>query len=352
MSATIADIADQLKVSRMTVSKALRGVGSLRPETREAVLAAARAMGYRPNTSARAMKTRRFSAIALILSAMADGRSRITNELLHGINLAVNHRRIHLSLAELADTTFTDADGIPAVVRELSVDGFLMNYTHNVPAQLSDLLARHKVPVIWINRKLPTSCVHPDDAAAGAACVQQLLQLGHRRIAYVAFGAAIHYSRADRLEGYRNAMRDAGLPPLVLETEQNDSAPDQAIAARESALRRILEQRNRPTALVTYDTPEAAAAYITALRLGLSIPRDLSIISMGVRPIDLGSVVVTSFMAPMETIGSQAVDLLYTLMAKPAEPLPTVAVPFTFVPGHTCDRAPSLSNTKSEARRP
>jgi DNA-binding LacI/PurR family transcriptional regulator len=78
-----------------------------------------------------------------------------------------------------------------------------------------ELIQRYQIPSVWLNAKLESDCVYPDDfEAAGQAC-KYLLQMGHRRIAYVDYMSSGHYSTADRRNGYLRAMRSARLKPQI-----------------------------------------------------------------------------------------------------------------------------------------
>jgi DNA-binding LacI/PurR family transcriptional regulator len=345
MSSTLQDIADHLQVSRMTVSKALRGVGTLRPETRQRVLETAQAMGYRLNSSARAMRSKRTGAVALIMSSMADGRSRLASEMLHGINLALAERNMHLVMAELPDALLTSRAQLPAVVRDWAVDGFLLNYTHKIPQGLAELIDLHAIPTVWMNTDQPNDCVRPDDRGGAAEATRRLIALGHRRIAYACWDISEHYSRPARLAGYRQAMRDAGLDASELPSAVN-IGPGEATTRvehlrleaqhRAAQIERALRASDRPTALLCYGRSEALAAAQVAARVGLRVPEDLSILGIDVRPIESGLQFISTALIPTTAVGSRAVQMLMDKIADPALALPPAELPFTYDDAHTC----------------
>jgi len=248
MTVTIHQIAAHVGLSAKTVSRILSHADAPhRAETRERVLAAARDLGYRPNRSARAMRTRRAGSVALLLSTVTH-RSILSNLLREGIQSALAEHGLHLLIASLPDAHLTDEELLPQVLREWATDGLLINYNADVPATMPAIIARHAIPSVWINAKREADCVHPDDFAAAREATERLIALGHRRIGFAAFGGVTHYSAADRLEGCRAALAAAGLgQPQVLEA---GGAPAARAALADAWLQ--APARVRPTAVLVY----------------------------------------------------------------------------------------------------
>jgi LacI family transcriptional regulator len=188
---------------------------------------------------------------------------------------------MHLTVTRLSDEELTDRDVLPKVLREHMADGMIVNYTHEIPPNMLELLRTHRTPAVWINNKLDADCVYPDDFAAAAQATEKLLAIGHRRICFVhllsdASPAALrshHYSVADRIAGYGSAMRSAGLTPRVFDHERALSPNEQL-----GACRAMLTTNSRPTALLLYSDHDLSTLMYAAAYEGLDVPRDLSVL--------------------------------------------------------------------------
>src|SRR5689334_6241280 len=187
-------------------------------------------MGYKPNSSARAMRNGRIDCAALVLSrSHPQVLSHIPVGLLDGLDDELAHHNMHLTVSRLTDEQLSRDDFLPKVLREYMADGMIVNYTHEIPPRMLELIHAHHTPAVWVNAKLKSDCVHPDDLAAADAATRALIEQGHRRIAMLhliepgvferlSFEQArprFHYSVADRAEGYARAMHAAGLKSRV-----------------------------------------------------------------------------------------------------------------------------------------
>jgi LacI family transcriptional regulator len=329
MAVTLKDIAQRCGVSMQTASMVLNtNQGHLfRLETRKRVLQAAQELGYRPNSSAKAMSSGRFGCAALVLST--DGsRSTLPAGLLAGICDRLSAHDLHLTITRLSDEKLTSEGFVPKILREWMADGLLLNYTDNIPQSLTELIERYSLPSVWINTKRDVDSIYPDDLAAGERATQMLIEVGHRRIAYIHSGLADgieehHYSVKDRREGYLIAMRRAGLEPLMLHGPRTDKSLAQE-------LRELFASPQRPTGIVLYALAPNLA--ITAASVGLSIPRDLSIVCCaGARALDMGAK-VPLLQVPERAMGEAAVEMLIKRIQAPDRHFPSQALPFVLLP--------------------
>ncbi len=302
-------------------------------------------LGYLPNGSARAMRRGRFNCVALLLST-DQGRSYLPNDLFNGIHDALHEQSMRLVVSKLSDEQLTSGRVMPAILREWSCDGLLINYTDRVPAAMIQLIGKYRIPSIWINRKQENDCIYYDDLGGAETGTRHMAELGHRRIAYLDFVSRdywdwAHYSHADRYEGYARAMREAGLPPTPREKFAGVEAQ-----ARLDATVALLRGPRRPTALVCYDN--GARALLAATQAGLKVPRDLSILTFAPWHGGDGGRQGESFLGwavaqmglPVVEAGRRAVELLTRKIAAPAQKLPAGVLPLKFEPGDTCGPAP------------
>jgi len=339
VSVTIKEIAKRTGLSVPTVGNVLgRAASRYSAETRKRVLEAAQAMGYKPNSSARAMRNGRIGCAALVLSrSHQQVVSHIPPGLLDGLDDELAQHNMHLTVSRLTDEELSRDDYLPKVLREYMADGMIVNYTHEIPNGMLDLIHAHHTPAVWMNAKLRSDCVHPDDAGASEAATRELIALGHHRIAFVhliepgvfeglPFEQArprFHYSAGDRAEGYVRAMLAAGLSPRV-------AYHDRFVLEQESiqACRALLSGADRPTAVLSYSDRDVGPLLIAAAQLGLSVPRDLSVLMFFPFEAPMAGVRVSAAQVPTAEVGRRAVRMLLRKMESPDEPCAPVAVPY------------------------
>ena len=337
MAVNLKQVAERAGLSIRTVSYVLNGRGAhlFRAETADRVRRAARELGYRPNRSAQAIRAGRFHCAGLVLSTAA-GRSTLPDGLLAGIHEALAETDRHLAVSRLPDEKLTDRQFVPDILRTWMVDGLLINYTDHIPGKLVAMLEDHAVPSVWINTKRPSDCVHPDDFAACRAAARQLIELGHRRIAYLDYshGHATrepHYSAVDRKAGCERALADAGLTAQI--EWAADTVPTDRTLARATAL---LSGPQRSTAVVAYARKMAETCLVAALRAGLRVPEDLSLTCFDERGGGHLGVSIATRIVPDRAVGIEAVRMLGRKVAEPDQRLPAIAVPFGFDAGTSC----------------
>jgi LacI family transcriptional regulator len=339
---TLKDVAALAGVSFQTAAHILdprqRKTHLFAPDTRERVRQAAEKVGYRPNSAARAIKTGRFGAVGLVMSAHSS-RSVIDYALLWGMQDELHAAGLRLVVDRRADD-LADAE---AAVGESATDGMLVFYTHAVPPAVRVAIAAQRQPAVWVNVRLAHDCVNIDDVGGVREATARLIDLGHRRITMLAGQPNDHASRADRIEGYRLAMEGAGLPPQVVETLPTD--------ADGLDLRPLLSAPTPPTAIVAETARQALATYVAALRLGWVLPRDLSLVAVSGHGdlVDLGGRPATTIALPWEALGRAAVRALVPRFGTQRRKAPPVVVPCSLLPGSTMGPPPERVATRKRS---
>jgi LacI family transcriptional regulator len=325
MSVTIKEIARITGLSVPTVGNVLgRSAARYSAETRRRVREAAQELGYRPNSSARAMRQGKFGCAALILSRSRQ-HSHIPPGLLDGLDDELLRHDMHLTITRLSDEELSQDEFVPKVLRQHMADGMIVNYTHRIPAGMLELIHAHHTPAVWLNAKLKEDCVYPDDFAAARSATADLLKLGHRRVALVHVVARLgqegtfdsnrwqmHYSAIDRAAGYAQAMRDGGLEPRVLSHEhfiEENETMSRCLA--------LLSGERRPTAVLAYSEYEALALATAARIAGLEMPRDLSMVMFAPSPTWMAGYEVSAVAVPTEEMGRRAVQMLLRKLQEP-----------------------------------
>lgn len=328
-------IAEEAGVSPRTVRRVLAGgnqeIWAGTSQRADLIRAAAERLNYRPNAAARALRRKRFDSVAFLLGTVPF-QSLFSPQLLDGILEALSKVGKHLTLAKLPDERLTSPEFMPRILRELAVDGLLVNYNTAIPVAMTKLISDLCLPAVWINSKQTHDCVYPNDYEAGVAAAKLLLVQGHRHIAFANFTGYGHYSAADRRDGMADTVRAAGARFECADAKVDRGDPATALATD------WLKRSGRPTALVAY-TNWDCRPFITATRLmGLSIPGDLSLVTFGGDPSDWADLDVTTLQLPEATLGTVAVDQLMRRIANPLDLQPSTAVPFGLIAGTTVGR--------------
>ncbi|MCD4825725.1 MAG: LacI family transcriptional regulator [Phycisphaerae bacterium] len=338
MRVTLKHIAKEAGVDVSTVSRVLNKKGRetrISPKRESQILEAARQLRYIPNSSARAVRTGRFDCAALLLSTHL-ACSYMPSFLLEGIHDELAKRDMHLTLAKLPDEKLSSEGYVPKILRSMMADGLLIDYTHQLPAQLEDIIKRRSIPAVWLNTKHEMDCVYPDNLEAGRRATQYLLKMGHRRIAYADyfFGyedvAAAHYSAVDRCRGYEQAMRQAGLEPRTIRA---DAGRVPAGLEEVEFTKRWMSEPNRPTAVIAYWMTIALPIRQAALEMGLSVPKNLSILTFASESSGNGVLLdsgfnITAMVEPEQEMGRTAVQMLLEKIEKPSNALASKVLNF------------------------
>lgn len=342
MPVTLKQIAEDTRLSIPTVSEILNNKKRLyNSETRTRVLAAAQRLGYRPNESARSIKSGRFGAIALFQSSDAR-RSNLPGSLLRSIDEILSRNNMLLTLNSVTEKQVADESYIPQILRILAVDGLVINYIAGFPERLISLVHHHHIPSMWINTKLDDDCVYPDDFSATHLATEHLLNLGHKKIAFVdyVFGHRntnpIHYSRYDRFDAYCKVMKSAGLSAWDIRDEN-----EVPMEIRKAFSIGWLSKEERPTAVITYNWETALPLVTAAYSLGLRVPEDLSVITFHDHVTNELGTCIDTMVIPQPEMARLAVTRVLEKIENPLKAFAPQAVALDFQKGWTTAPPPS-----------
>jgi LacI family transcriptional regulator len=334
----------------MTVSAVLRNTGRISDDTRRRVLSVAEKLGYRVNAAARATRTGRFGNIALLMSSN-EHQSYLSPTMLDAVHDALAEQDLHLSIAKLPDTQLDSDDAVPLMLQQYSADGLLIDYTWDIPAKLMDRIVRSNVPAVYMNTPVAADAVYVDECHGGRELTQHLIELGHRRIAYVDtwWGRThehAHHSVADRRAGYADALAQAGIEPEWFLLER--AKPDE----QRARLTAWLASEDRPSAIVTYWTFDAWPILQVCSELRLTPGQDLSLASF-CQPGDHAAYGfgLTTLSQPEAALGHRAVDMLIQRMGQ-TDPLPPVVVTGRLEEGITTGHIPADAQSQEHIETP
>jgi LacI family transcriptional regulator len=276
--ATIKDVARALGVSAATVSRALAGNPRISEETRARVAKVAREVGYVPNRAAQSLVGGRSSGfVGLVLTDAGYGREdSYLGDFISGLGEGLSDRGIDLFLAAIP-TGQSELSVIRNIVATRRADGLILARTSEADPRVSFLLEAG-FPFVTHGRVLdetaPYSWVDTDGAAAFAEAFDLLYELGHRRFGLVTIKEPMTF-RLDRTEGLLGAINRRGDPSVTLAVA---SSVRFDAGLRRKAIRDLLTRPERPTAVLALFDGLALAVIEEASALGLSVPRDLSVI--------------------------------------------------------------------------
>ncbi len=313
-SATILDIARELGVSAMTVSRALRGRPEVQPRTRERVHQVAQRLGYRPHRWARSLVSRRSWIIGIVIPDISHGYFA---EITGGVEPVIEAAGYNLLLCHSRRDPERERQEMNMLL-ESRVDGLIVASEQPDPEIFRALFAR-RTPLVLGDRyfpgvRLPSGRV--DDVAVGRLATQYLLRLGHRRIAHL-HGPALSPSEL-RLRGYRQAMRQRRI--AVPTAWVIGGAFD--IASGAQAMKQLLRLRPRPTAVFAANDPMAFGAIQACREAGIAVPREISIVGAGnIEGDHHPNPYLTTMDWPRMELGQQAGQLLLKLIAQPERAL-------------------------------
>jgi LacI family transcriptional regulator len=270
---SIRELARTLDISITTVSRALAGYSDVSKATQDRVKAAAKAMGYRPNASARNLKLGRANAIGLVMPAMGPGGDPFLSELIASISAALAEKDLDLVITGASD----DAAALAAIRRVFDgrkIDGMILPRTRWTDPRV-DLMLELGLPLVCHGRTARAAehaWLDIDGETAFLEATQRLLELGHRRIALINAPNVFTYAR-HREAGFLKAMAEAGLQPAA-----NVAAPRARFAEGETAAAELLALSPRPTALLCATDQLAIGALAAIRKRGLRAGADISVI--------------------------------------------------------------------------
>lgn len=278
MAVTIKDVAALAGVSPSTVSRTCKNNPSISEETKERVRKAMAELGYEPNFQASNLASQNSRTIGIILPASAKEvyENSFYLEAIQGISHYCNGRQYMTTIVTGQDEAEI-LDAVRSMSRSGKVDGFIVLYSKKEDPVI-DYLFNEGLLYILIGKATQytnqTIYIDNDNLLAGREAAEYLYQLGHRRIAYLGSDSSLMFS-ADRKAGYQLALASHQLPvrPEYCVEVKNVSENN------EEAIRGLLMQKDRPTAILVSDDILAVSLERVCLENHLAIPEDLSIIS-------------------------------------------------------------------------
>jgi LacI family transcriptional regulator len=311
------DIARDLGISSMTVSKALRNQYDISEETRKRVLKRARQLGYQPNWVARSLVTKRTYMVGLVIP---DLMHSFFAEVVKGVARKLDSRGYHIVILDSEENAEAEMGQIEALLAR-NVDGLIIASAQRNGRWLFRTLRTHKIPCVLIDRTLSGLKAHyigVDDVEIGAMATRHLIEQGCQRIAHIR-GSAISSGKG-RLQGYRRALAKHGLqvlPGYIVSGQHQDTTGHEAMG-------QLLRLSPLPDGVFCYNDPVASGAITAIVEAGLNVPNDIAIVGAGnVHYSDLLRVPLSTIDQSSSAIGEAAGELLAQCMEAKTPPRPT-----------------------------
>lgn len=312
---TLSDIAEAVGVATMTVSRVVSGDGYVSEETRGKVLKAVKELNYRRNGLARSLKRQFTETVGLVLGDISNPYS---TELARAVRETLLEQGFNLFICISESGAKEDMIAFESLANH-SVDGIIVATRSNEAGDryLSDLVETN-VPVVAIGRDLAhknIDFVSPDNLKGGFDATQHLIDLGHKRIAFI--GANLRSgSNLKRLQGYINALEQHGIAvDERLITGRSEGIADEVGYSTEEigfeGMKRLLSLPDPPTAVFARNDFTAIGAMRAINEAGLRIPNDIAIVGFDDIPLAARmSPSLTTVRQPMRAEGQIAAQML------------------------------------------
>ena len=271
------DIAKDLGVSVITISKVLRNHPDIGDQTRERVLTRVKELDYRPNFAARSLVTGRSYLVGLVVP---DLLHPFFAEVAKSLSDSLRKNGYYLIVSSSEEDPELEEEEINQLMAR-RLDTLIVASCRST-TELFFRMEKQEMPYVLLDRQLPglsANFVGVDDEAVGMIATRHLIEIGCKRIAHI---RGPKYSPAlQRLEGYKRALTEAGMKII---DDYIIAEPKVDVDSRRhgaEAMGQLLSRKPRPDGVFCLNDPLAVGAMTRALDEGLKIPEDLAIIGCG-----------------------------------------------------------------------
>jgi LacI family transcriptional regulator len=306
---TIGEIARLAGVSKTTVSRVLNDKPDVDPHTRQRILDLIDEYSFQPNAFAKAISLQKSSHIGLIIPHIAQYvfSNPFYTEVMRGVSTEVDRSGYFLVLCYTHETNYLD------IYRQKRVDGFVLLSPGSYHRDIIDSLNRENVPFIStakISSEESMTYVDVDNYYGATLAMEHLVELGHRRIAYV--GKPTLQSSQDRLRGYQHVMEKHG---LALREDWMLITDTSSVEGGYQYTQKLLTNHDIPTAIFLANDVMAIGAIHAIQESGRQVPHDVSVVGFDDIPLSrYHNPALTTIRQPAYEKGVQAARSLIELL--------------------------------------
>jgi LacI family transcriptional regulator len=341
--ATLSEVAKKAGVGNTTVSRVINGGDRVSPKTLERVLKVIETLGYSPNQAARTLKGQRTKTIGLVLPSIADP---FFSSCAEAAQVVARANDSLLIVTTTQNDPHTEIENLNVLIRHRT-DGLLIVPANSQGPALRNLLNSLSIPVVAIDRPVlncSIASVVADNFTGAYIATQHLVEHGYKRIVCLT-GESGLYTISERINGYRQAIEEAGLPCII-------DASVKDYKSTEYAIKSLLDSANPPDAIFTLKNSTTIYAFEALQKLNVSVPGSLAL--LGFDDFELASTVnpsISVVQQPIEEIGRTAAQLLFEQLiddeSATPESLPKrtemVKLETRLIPRHSCGCTPAQS---------
>ncbi len=320
---TIKDIAEHLGISVSTVSRALTDDANIRQQTKDAVLAAAQSLGYRPNPVATNLKFGRTNTVGVIVPEMV---TPYASQVIAGVQEVMHQSGVKVIIADSAESWERERDNL-STMENFMVDGIIVSlcdYRKNL--DIYERLQASELPMVFFDRiphAMEVSQVRVDDYLKSFFLTEHLLRSGCRKIVHIRGPHSI-YNSEERLRGYRDALRK-----FKVELDEATYVIDGGVHYQDGAraVENLLKHCVEFDAVFAF-TDTLAIGAVNGLRAaGVAIPKDVAVASFS--GTILSTIVhpqLTTVEAPLAQMGRETAKLIMEKIKDPNAPTRSIVL--------------------------
>jgi LacI family transcriptional regulator len=324
--ADIKDVAKRAGVAPITVSRCINNSGYCSADTRARVEAAIAELGFVPNRLASGLRSKRSNTLALVLTDITNPYFTTVARGVEDIASEAGYTVIFCN----TDESVSKEQMYVQMLLEKRVDGILLVPAQSTPNSVA-LIQKHNIPVVVLDRRVPnikTDLVRCDSEEGAYQLMRLLLSMGHREIALL--NGPVNVSTAqDRLNGYRRALFEAGIPKSAWQENQGSFTQESGC----EMTRQAFAHTPKPTALFAANNFIAYGALRALREMGLRVPEDVAVVGFDDLPPALVAFpFLTVAVQPAYEMGKKAIEILLNkLSSSPSDHCEEVILPAEIV---------------------
>lgn len=313
---TLGSVAKEAGVSIPTVSQVMRGTGRISEQTRAKVLTAAKKLHYVPDARAASMRSGENREIGFVINQISNP---FNAEVVRGVSDLLEIDGYLVSVLDARDDTVRQARHLQAFIRN-GRGGLLWLPALDTPPETCELLRAHKIPTVTFLRRARGGAfdhvgIRNSDATASAT--RHLIELGHRKVAYLG-GDVMTGVRRNRIDGYKKAMSEASLSKLVIWDSRDNKQ------AGLLAMQSLRQQHPEVTGIVCNGDMVALGACLALQRDGLTPGEAVSIVGFDdVQDAAVATPPLTTMAVSPYELGKRLGRVLLERIEEPLAPLTT-----------------------------